>query len=116
MKSIKGKIGYSFLVFVYLDNKFNYEHWAVQFTLIYYLTTLLPFILFASGKKFYNKKNKIILVINSILFFGLIIISMYINFVIINQSIDLVFLFFSTAFTIVFIFLLILFIIYLFSW
>ena len=115
MKSIKGKIGYSFLVFVYLDNKFNYEHWAVQFTLIYYLTTLLPFILFASGKKFYNKKNKFILIINSILFFGLIIISMYINFVIINQSISLVYLFFSTAFIFVFIILLILFIIFLFS-
>ena len=64
MQSIKGKIGYTFLVFVYLDNKVKYEHWAVQMTFIYYFATLFPFILIISGKKFYNKKNIIILIIN----------------------------------------------------
>ena len=58
MQSINGKVGYSFLVFVVLDNKVKYEHWAVQMTLLYYSTTIFPFAFFASGKKYYNKNNK----------------------------------------------------------
>ena len=112
MQSIKGKIGYTFLVFVYLDNKVKYEHWAVQMTFIYYFATLFPFILIISGKKFYNKKNIIILLINTILFYALFMVSMIVNFTTINQSISFPFLFFSTAFVFIFIILLILLIIF----
>ena len=112
MQSIKGKIGYTFLVFVYLDNKVKYEHWAVQMTFIYYFATLFPFILIISGKKFYNKKNIIILIINTILFYALFMVSMSVNFTTINQSISFPFLFFSTAFVFIFIILLILLIIF----
>ena len=112
MESIKGKIGYSFFVFVVLDGKANYEHWAVQMTFIYYATTLFPFILFSSGKKFYNKNNKIIIIINGFLCIGMWIASMIINFLTVAQSISLGFLFFSTAFVFIFIILLILFIIF----
>ena len=112
MQSIKGKIGYTFLVFVYLDNKVKYEHWAVQMTFIYYFATLFPFILIISGKKFYNKKNIIILIINTILFYALFMVSMSVNFTTINQSISFPFLFFSTAFVFIFIILSILLIIF----
>ena len=112
MERIKGKIIYSFLVFIVMDNKIKYEHWALQFTFIYYATTLFPFILFASGKKFYNKNNKIIMIINGFLSILLWIISMIINFSSVGQSISFGFLFFSTAFVYIFIILLILFIIY----
>ena len=112
MENIKGKIGYSFFVFVVLDGKANYEHWAVQMTFIYYATTLFPFILFSSGKKFYNKNNKIIIIINCFLCIGMWIASMIINFLTVAQSISLGFLFFSTAFVFIFIILLILFIIF----
>ena len=114
-QKINGKIGYTFLVFVYLDKKVNYEHWAVQMTLLYYLTILYPFILFASGKKFYNKNiSIIILLINSFLSLSLLALSFYIMVYIINQSISLIYLFFSTSFFYIFIILLILFIIYFF--
>ena len=112
MQSIKGKIGYTFLVFVYLDNKVKYEHWAVQMTFIYHFATLFPFILIISGKKFYNKKNIIILIINTILFYALFMVSMIVNFSTINQSISFPFLFFSTAFVFIFIILSILLIIF----
>ena len=110
MQSIKGKVGYTFLVFVYLDKKVKYEHWAVQMTFIYYGTTLFPFILFASGKKFYN--SKIIIVMNSFLCAILWLASIIVNFVTVNESISFEYLYFSTAFVLVLIILLIIFIIY----
>ena len=114
MQNINGKIGYIFLVFVVLDNKTNYEHWAVQMTFIYYAATVFPFILFASGKKFYNKNNKIIIIMNSFLCIVLWIVSFIVNFRIVAQSISIGYLFFSTAFVYIFIILLILFIRYFF--
>jgi len=110
MQSIKGKVGYIFLVFVYLDKKVSYEHWAVQMCLLYYATTLFPFILFASGKKFYN--SKLIIIINGLLSIFLLCLSFYITVYNVNQSISFVYLFYSTAFVYVFIILLILFVIY----
>jgi hypothetical protein len=113
MQGIKGKVGYVFLVFVYCDKKVHYEHWAVQMSLLYYGTTLFPFILFASGKKYYSKNTKII-IINAILSIVLLCLSFFITFYNVNQSISFVYLFYSTAFVYVFIILLILFIIYFF--
>ena len=115
MQHIKGKVGYSFLVFVVLDNKVKYEHWAVQMTLFYYFTTVFPFAFFASGKKYYNRNNKIIIFINSLLTIGLWTCSFVINFYTVNQSLYLGFLFFSTAFIFIFITLFILFVIYFFK-
>ena len=114
MQGIKGKVGYVFLVFVYCDKKVHYEHWAVQMSLLYYGTTLFPFILFASGKKYYSKNTKIIIIINAILSIVLLCLSFFITFYNVNQSISFVYLFYSTAFVYVFIILLILFIIYFF--
>ena len=114
MKSIKGKVGYSFLVFFVLDEKTRYQHWALQFTFIYYLTTLFPFILFASGKKYYNKNNIIFIIINSLICIGIWIVSMLFNFVKVHESISIGYLFFSTAYIYIFVVLLILFIIFLF--
>ena len=115
MQSINGKVGYSFLVFVVLDNKVKYEHWAVQMTLLYYSTTIFPFAFFASGKKYYNKNNKIIVIVNGFITIALWACSFVINFYTVNQSLYLGFLFFSTAFIFVFITLLVLFIIYFFK-
>ena len=98
MKSINGKIGYSFLVFVAFDGKTRYEHWALEFTFVYYLTTLFPFILFASGKKYYNRKNIIFIVINSLICIIGWVISMFFNFVKVNEGISIGYLFFSTSY------------------
>ena len=111
MESINGKVGYTFFVFVYIDGKVNYDHWAIQMTFVYYLATLFPFILFASGKKFYNKNNIIIIIINCLLSLALMVYSIYFNFRKVSQSISFAFLFFSTAYIDVFVILLIIFII-----
>ena len=111
MENINGKIAYTFLVFVYIDGKVNYDHWAVQMTFVYYAATLFPFILFASGKKFYNKNNIIIIIINFLFSLALMIVSIYFNFRTVGQSISLVFLYFSTAYVYVFFILLIIFIV-----
>ena len=115
MQKIEGKVGYTFLVFVVLDGKVKYEHWAVQITLFYYAFTLFPFVLFESGKKFYNKNNLIYIIINSILCLALLIVSMIFNFLTVNQSLSFGYLFFSTAFVYIFIILLILFVIFFFK-
>ena len=111
MESINGKIGYTFLAFVYIDGKVNYDHWAIQMTFVYYVVTLFPFILFASGKKFYNKNNIIIIIINCLFSLALMIVSIYFNFRTVGQSISLVFLYFSTAYVYVLVILLIIFIV-----
>ena len=111
MESINGKVGYTFFVFVYIDGKVNYDHWAIQMTFVYYLATLFPFILFASGKKFYNKNNIIIIIINCLLSLALMVYSIYFNFRKVSESISFAFLFFSTAYIDVLVILLIIFII-----
>ena len=111
MESINGKVGYTFFVFVYIDGKVNYDHWAIQMTFVYYLATLFPFILFASGKKFYNKNNIIIIIINCLLSLALMVYSIYFNFRKVSESISFVFLFFSTAYIYVLVILIIIFII-----
>ena len=108
MQNINGKIGYSFFVFVVLDGKANYQHWSLQFTFIYYATTLFSFILLISGRKYYNTKNLIFVLLNSIFFLALIIVSMIINFRTVAQSISFGYLFFSTAYIFIFLALLIL--------
>jgi len=108
MQNINGKIGYSFFVFVVLDGKANYQHWSLQFTFIYYATTLFSFILLISGRKYYNTKNLIFVLLNSIFFLALIIVSMIINFRTVAQSISFEYLFFSTAYIFIFLALLIL--------
>ena len=114
MQSINGKLVYTFFVFVVIDGKANYEHWALQFTFIYYGTTFLSFVLFASGKKYYNRKNIIFIVINSLICIIGWAISMFFNFVKVHESISIGYLFFSTAYIYIFVVLLILFIIFLF--
>ena len=114
MERINGKIGYNIFVFVVLDGKAYYEHCALNNLLIYYGTTLLSFVLFSSGKKFYNKSNQVYIIINCIIGILLISISLYFNFYVVAQSISLGYLFFSTAYILVFIALLILFIIFFF--
>ena len=111
MESINGKVGYTFFVFVYIDGKVNYDHWAIQMTFVYYLATLFPFILFASGKKFYNKNNIIIIIINCLLSLALMVYSIYFNFRKVSESISFAFLFFSTAYIDVLVILFIIFII-----
>lgn len=101
ISQFEGKIGYVFFIFYVIGNKVSYEHWALQITFIFYGTIILPFILFASGKNYYKHNSKMLLIVNSIIAIGIIISGLIINFLTIGQSLDLVFLFFSTAFIII---------------
>ena len=75
-------------------------------TMIFYGVIIFPFAFFISGKKYYEKRNIIIIIINSILTLGLFIIALIFNFITLNQSISLGYLFF-TPFLIIWIILLV---------
>ena len=105
--NFEGIIGYSFLVFYVTKSNVIYEHWALQMSFFFYAGIIFPYILFISAKKYYEKKSKIIIVINSIITLGLFIMAFIINFITLNQSIPLGYLFFTPAFIIIWILLLI---------
>ena len=106
-----GIICYTFFIFVVVGSKVIYENWAVQMTFLYYASILFPFVLFASGKKYYEKKSIIIILINSIISIGVSIVGFIINFLVIAQSLSFEFLFIG-PFVIIWIILFILFIIF----
>ena len=97
-----GIICYTFFVFVVVgSNKVVYDNWALHMTFIFCSTIVFPYILFASGKKYYEEKSKIIIIINSIITIIGFIVGFVINFLTVAQSIVFGFLFFSTAFIII---------------
>ena len=113
MSRFEGIIGYSFLIFVVVGNKkVIFESWSLQFTFLYLTTILFPWLFFASGKKYYNKKKYLFIIPNIIYCMILFVCGMIINFVTLAQSLYFPLLFFTTGFIIVFILLLILFIKY----
>ena len=99
-EKFEGVRGYSFFVFFVTKSRVFYEHWSLQMTSIYYLGIIYPYVLFLSGKKYYPKKPKIILFINSIFCVISFIIIIYINFRAVNQSISYGYLFFTPGFII----------------
>ena len=105
-----GILCYTFFIFVLVGNKVMYENWAVQMTFIYYAAIVFPFILFASGKKYYEKKSMIIILINCIITIGGFIVGFLVNFLVMAQSLSFGFLF-ITPFFIIWVVLFILFII-----
>ena len=108
-----GIICYTFFVFVVAGSKkVMYDNWALHMTFIFYASIIFPYILFASGKKYYEKKSKIILYLNSILTIIGFCIGFVINFLTIAQSISFGFLFFTTAFIIIWIILFIVFLLF----
>ena len=102
-----GIIGYSFLVFYVTKSNVIYEHWALHMSFFFYAGIIFPYILLISAKKYYMKKSKVIIVINSIITLGLFVMAFIINFITLNQSIPLGYLFFTPAFIIIWILLLI---------
>ena len=105
MQHFDGIIGYVFLVFVVTKLKVFYEHWVLQNTFVYYAAVIFPYVLFSTGKLYYKKK--LIIFINIIVCLVLSLIGFIINFITINQSISLGFLFITPGFIIINIILLI---------
>ena len=107
MESFDGIISYSFLVFIVNKEKIMYEHWALGMTFLYYGGIILPYTLFSTGKKYYNKNSIIIKILNGFICIALFILAFFINFIAVNQSISLEFLFITPGFIIIWIILLI---------
>jgi len=107
MESFDGIISYSFLVFIVNKEKIMYEHWALGMTFLYYGGIIWPYTLFSTGKKYYNKNSIKIIVINGFICIVFFILSFVINFIAVNQSISLGFLFITPGFIIIWIILLI---------
>ena len=105
MQNFDGVIAYTFLVFVVTKIKVMYEHWALQITCIYYVTVIFPYVLFSTGKYYHN--DKFILFANTIISLCLSLLGFIINFIALNQSIFLGFLFITPGFIIIWIILLI---------
>ena len=106
-KNFDGIIGYSFFIFYVTKANVIYEHWALQFTFIYYAGIIFPYVLFLSIKE-YHKKSKIIFLINCLISLVLFIMAFYYNFKKVNQSISLGYLFLTPSFIIIWLVLLIL--------
>jgi hypothetical protein len=107
MEYFDGIISYSFFVFIVNKEKIMYEHWALDMTFLYYVGIILPYTLFSTGKKYYNKDSIIIIVLNVFLCITFFILAFIINFIAVNQSISLGFLFITPGFIIIWIILLI---------
>jgi len=106
-KQINGVNGYSFLVFIVIGNRIQYDEWALQVTFAYYFSIIYIHTIFLSGYKYYSyfKCNRIIYIINSLLVFVFWVGGIYINIRFIGESIWWPYLFFTPIFVIIPIFL-----------
>ena len=74
-------------------------------TFLYYIGVVYSHTIFLSGKKYYNKNNIVIIVLNSLLCVTLYALAFVINFKPVNQSISFGYLFFTPGFIIIWIIL-----------
>ena len=89
--NIYGKIAFAFNVFIVIGNYIQYEHWAMEITYIYYMTIIIPNVLYLTS----FKSNKIILFFNLFISYATIIGTIYLNFRSLAQSISFGYLFIS---------------------
>ena len=88
---MNGKIGFAFNVFIVIGKYFQYEHWAMEITYIYYLTIIIPNVLYVTSLK----TNKIIYLFNLITSYVIIIGTLVINFNALSQTTSFIYLFFT---------------------
>ena len=100
-------IGLSFFVFYVTKYNIIYEHCALQMFFLFNALIIFPYILFISGKKYYEKKNLIIITVNSIITILLFAFGFKANFRTLHQSLPLGYLFFTPTFSIIWLILLI---------
>ena len=91
---MNGNIGFAFNVFIVIGKYFQYEHWAMEITYIYYLTIIIPNALYVTS----FKTNKIIYLFNLITSYVIIIGTMVINLNALSQTTSFIYLFFPIDF------------------
>ena len=102
-KPIYGVYGYSFLCFIVIGKRIQYDEWALQITFAYYLSIIFIHVVFLGGFKYYYffKYNKLIYSINLFLLFAFWVGGIYINIRFVGESIWWPYLFFTPIFVII---------------
>ena len=102
-KPIYGVYGYSFLCFIIIGKRIQFEEWALQVTFAYYISIIYIHAVFLGGFKYYKyfRYSKLIYIINLLLIFIFWIGGIYINIRFIGESIRWPYLFFTPIFVII---------------
>ena len=102
-KPIYGIYGYSFLVFIVIGKRIQYDEWALQITFSYYISIIFIHAVFLGGYKYYNfyKYNRLILAFNLLLVLLFWIGGIYINIRFVGESIWWPYLFLTPTFVII---------------
>lgn len=102
-KPIYGVNGYSFLCFIVIGTRIQFEEWALQMTYCYYLVVILINAIYLGGAKYYKKfKNgNLVFFINSFLTFAFWSGGIYINIRFVGESIWWPYLFLTPIYVII---------------
>ena len=102
-KPIYGVHGYSFLCFIIIGKRIQFEEWALQITYGYYVSIISFHAIFLGGFKYYKnfRYSKLIYIINLLLVFLDWIGGIYLNIRFIGESISWPYLFFTPIFVII---------------
>ena len=102
-KSFYGIYGFSFLFFIVIGNRIEFDEWVMQMTICYYFAVISINAIYLAGLKYYKNYpyGKIAFSINLFLSIALWSGGIYINIAFIGESIDWPFLFFTPVFIII---------------
>ena len=102
-KPFYGVYGYSFLCFVVIGKRIQFDEWALQITFAYYLSVVLIHVIYLGGLKYYshNKHRKMIYAINLSLVFLFWGGGLYLNIGFIGETISWPYLFLTPTFVII---------------
>ena len=100
---IYGVYGYSFLCFIIIGKRIQFEEWALQITFGYYISVIFIHAVFLGGFKYYKyfRHSKLIYIINLLFVFIFWIGGIYLNIRFIGESISWPYLFFTPIFVII---------------
>ena len=103
-KPIYGVYGFSFLCFIFIGTRIQYDEWALQITFGYYLAVIMMNAIYLGGFKYYNKdyKNgKLVHLINLFLNFGMWGGGIFLNIRFVGESIWWPYLFLTPIYVVI---------------
>ena len=102
-KPFYGIYGFSFLFFIVIGNRIEFDEWVMQMTFCYYLAVILINAIYLAGLKYYENYTygKYAFFINIFLSLAFWSGGIYINIAFIGESIEWPFLFFTPIFIII---------------
>jgi len=102
-KPIYGVYGYSFLCFIFIGRRIQYDEWALQITFGYYLSIIFINAIYLGGLKYYNIyiNGRLIYIINLILTYLFYFGAIYLNIRFVGESIWWPYLFLTPIYVII---------------